>query len=83
VTVVKMQREQTKPHIKNTLDKLSIRLLLSKNENRDTLAFKIRKESHKKDNSSSKKHIIITQKQTKKEKPTHKLHSPHRSYNKA
>ena len=70
VIVVKMQIKKRQTHLQtylqNTLSKLLIIPLLSKNENRDTLVFTSRQESNIRDNFSSKNHIITTQKQTKK-----------------
>jgi len=75
--VVKMQTQQIKIYTQNTLSKLLIVSLLLKNKNSDKLAFKNRIQLHKVDDSSSKKHIIITQKETKSLKSAHKLHSIH------
>ena len=52
--------------LQSTLSKLSIIPLLSKNRNRDTLAFKSRQELNITDNFPSKKEIITTHKTDQK-----------------
>ena len=71
------QIQKRQIHLQSTLSKLSIIPLLSKNRNRDTLAFRSKKSLDDVAEHSSKNHIIITQKQTQIHQSTHKLHSLH------
>ncbi len=80
--VVKTETNDRHIIIKNTISKLSIISLLSKNKNRAELAFKSRQKLYLEDDSLLKNHINATKKQTKTDKSPHKLHSLHRSYNK-
>jgi len=82
VIVVKMKTQDRHITNRSTISKFSITSSLSKNENRDKVAFKNKQNLHLADYSSSKHHINISQKQTKINKSPHKLHSLHRSYNK-
>ena len=76
-----MAKMQELTHKQTTINKRIFKhatlLLLSKNRNRDAMAFRSRKNLDDIAKHSSKNHIVITQKQIKKEKSTHKLHSPH------
>jgi hypothetical protein len=83
VTVVKIQMQERKIIILNVVSNSSIRLVLSKNRNRDKLAFKKRQNLHSADNSLILNQRNTTQKKTKILQSAHKLHSLHRSYNKA
>ncbi len=60
------QTQKKETLLQSTLSKLSIIPLLSKNKNRDTLAFKSRQELNITDNFPSKKEIIATQKTDQK-----------------
>jgi len=72
--VVKILKKQKQTNSKNIL---SIILLLSKNKNRDVLVFKSKQYLSETDNFSSQNYIIVTQKHTKIDNSTHKLHSLH------
>jgi len=63
--------------IRDTILKFLIISLLSKKENRDKLVLQNQQNIHLLDHSLSNNYIKITQKQTKKEKSIHKLHSLH------
>ena len=75
--VVKTPTYDRQISTRNILSKLSVITLLFKNENRDEMTLKSRQYLNKADNHSSQNKIIITQKQTKIDKSTHKLHSLH------
>ena len=75
--VDKIEIQKRQIHQKNSLSKLPIRILLSKNRNRDTLAFTSRKDLDNRAKTSLNNSIDATQEETKKDKPTHKLHSLH------
>ena len=75
--VVKMQTQKTQTYLQNTLSKLLIKPLFSKNRDRDALVFTSKQNLDNIAKYSPKNHINATQKQTKKDKSTHKLHSLH------
>jgi hypothetical protein len=75
--VAKIQIYKREIIIRNTISKFLIISLLSKNKKRDKVVFKSRQNLYLEDDSLSKNHINTTQKQTKIDKTTHKLHSPH------
>ena len=63
--------------IGNTISKLSIISLLPKKENKDKKLLKHRQYLNLTEDISSQNNIITTQKQTKTDNSTHKLHSLH------
>ncbi len=71
------QAQKRETYLQSTLSKLSIGLLLSKNKIGDALAFGNRQDLDNRAEYSLKNHTNATQEQTKRDKATHKLHSPH------
>jgi len=75
VANIKLNNKQTKTKI--TILKLITIQLLSKNKKHSAIGYKSLVSLHVESNFLSKYNIITTQKPTKKDKSTHKLHSPH------